>query len=69
MELPSKLPLELLKELSACKLKNEDVSFLITLLKNKVMEITLLYRGSVHGWTAKDFHDNCDNKGPTISLF
>ena len=69
MELPSKLPLELLKELSACKLKNEDVSFLITLFKNKVMEITLLYRGSVHGWTAKDFHDNCDNKGPTISLF
>ncbi len=31
--------------------------------------MTLLYRGSAHGWLAKDFHDNCDDKGPTISLF
>ncbi len=29
----------------------------------------MLYRGSLHGWNAKDFHDRCDNKGPTISLF
>ncbi len=61
--------LELLKELSACKLKDEDILFLIGLFKNKFMGITLLYRGSIHGWMHKDFHDNCDDKGATISLF
>ena len=29
----------------------------------------MLYRGSDHGRYADDFHDRCDNKGPTISLF
>ncbi len=69
MKLPSIMPLELLKELSACKLKDEDVLFLIGLFKNKAIEITLLYKGSFHGWTAKDFHDKSDNKAPSISLF
>jgi hypothetical protein len=30
--------------------------------------VNLLYRGSVHGKTAYDFHAQCDNKGPTITL-
>ena len=29
----------------------------------------LLYRGSRDGSTSKDFHDKCDNKGPTICLY
>ena len=29
----------------------------------------LLFRGTRDGMTAKDFHNKCDNKGPTISLF
>jgi TLD len=33
------------------------------------METELLYSGSLHGFTAKDFHSRADNKGPTISLF
>ena len=28
----------------------------------------LCYQASVHGWSAKDFHTNCDNKGPTVTL-
>ncbi len=69
MELPSIImPLKFLKELSACKLKDEDILFLIGLFKNKDIEITFLYRGSFHGWMWKHFHDKCDNKGPTISL-
>jgi len=32
-----------------------------------VME--LLYKGSRDGSTSKDFHDRCDNKGPTICLY
>ncbi len=29
----------------------------------------LLYRGTRDGMSSKTFHNNCDNKGPTISLF
>ena len=29
----------------------------------------LLYRGTRDGMTSKDFHNKCDNKGPTITLF
>ena len=29
----------------------------------------MLYRGSIDGFTAEAFHERCDNKGPTISLF
>ena len=29
----------------------------------------LLYRGSKDGWKYKDFHDRCDGKGGTITLF
>jgi hypothetical protein len=39
------------------------------LLGNKMLVTALLFRGSEHGWYAKDFHSRCDNKGPTISLF
>ena len=30
--------------------------------------IKLLYRGSIDGWKAKDFHRLCDNQGPTVTL-
>ena len=29
----------------------------------------MLYRGSQHGFTAKMFHELCDGRGKTISLF
>ena len=28
----------------------------------------LCYRASKHGWNGSDFHNTCDNKGPTITL-
>jgi hypothetical protein len=31
-------------------------------------EFELLYRGTENGKSAKNFHEKCDNKGPTISL-
>jgi len=31
-------------------------------------ELGLLYRGSRDGFTSKDFHDTCDNKGPTLTI-
>ena len=42
---------------------------------NKILEwsgyrrIELIYRGTRDGVTSKDFHNKCDNQGPTISLF
>ena len=32
-------------------------------------DMELLYRGSRDGSTSKDFHNRCDNKGPTICLY
>jgi hypothetical protein len=43
--------------------------FLLKLLGNKRLKTKNLYRGSIHGWMAKDFHLRCDGKRPTISLF
>jgi hypothetical protein len=33
------------------------------------MQFSLLYRGSRDGWMFKDFHQRCDNQGPTLTLF
>ncbi len=44
-------------------------AFLIKLLGNKPITLTLLYSGHLHGWTPKDFHSRCDSKGRTVSLF
>ncbi len=52
-----------------CKITNEMRAFLIKLLGNKPVTSTLLYSGHLHGWTFKDFHDRCDSKGRTVSLF
>ena len=31
-------------------------------------DMKLLYRASEHGYTAKSFHDYCDDKGPTLII-
>jgi TLD len=35
----------------------------------KNFETKILYKGSVDGMTAKEFHARCDGKGPTLSLY
>jgi hypothetical protein len=54
---------------STCISNYEEKLFLFKLLGNKLFVTTLLFRGSIHGWNANDFHSRCDGKGPTISLF
>ena len=54
---------------STCTYKQEEKEFLLKLLGYKKLETKNLYRGSIHGWKAKDFHLRCDGKRPTISLF
>jgi hypothetical protein len=39
------------------------------LFGNKKISTKNLYKSSEHGWSAKKFHELCDNKGATISLF
>jgi len=31
-------------------------------------KMSLLYRATRDGWEEKDFHQRCDNQGPTITL-
>jgi len=54
---------------TTCKIQATNISYLRGLLNMKVADISLLYRGSIHGWMSHDFHSRCDKKGPTISLF
>ena len=63
------IPIEFLKDESACSLNTEDVEFLDETLEHRIALLTLYYRGSVDGWMKKDFHSLCDDSGPTISLF
>ena len=43
---------------------------MILYLKQKeIIEAVLEYRGSEHGWYAKDFHKRADNKGWTVTFF
>jgi hypothetical protein len=58
-----------LKDASACSLNTEDVEFLNETLEHRIASLTLFYRGSIDGWMRDDFHFNCDDSGPTISLF
>ncbi len=57
-------------------LKKEDISedfFLFSKIRelymyNRYMKLSLIYRGSKDGATAKDFHAKCDLIGPNITL-
>ncbi len=46
------------------KLTEEERKQLCDLLGN--VELTLLYKASVHGYKASAFHQRCDNQGPTL---
>ena len=49
------------------KRKNEFLKKILEWSGYKKME--LIYRGTRDGMTSKNFHDKCDNKGPTITLY
>ena len=50
-------------------LSNENKEWLLSHLPKKVVTLTLLFRGSIHGWHLSKFHQFCDEKGPTITIF
>ncbi len=45
-----------------------EVTCLINLLGGIYRVTKIIYRGSIDGMKRDDFHKNCDNKGPTITL-
>ena len=47
----------------------ENKQWLVSQLPQKAVILTLLFRGSTHGWSPKTFHELCDDKGPTITIF
>ncbi len=53
---------------SKCATQKER-EYLHKLLGNKRFVTVLLFCGTMHGWTPKDFHSRCDGKGPLVSLF
>ena len=48
--------------------KKESIDFFVKLIQTRGSKVTLLYRGSEHGFGAADFHSKCNNQGKTISL-
>ena len=48
-------------------MKYDEVNFIKECF-DRPFETELLYRGSDHGFAAKDFHTKCDNKGANISI-
>jgi hypothetical protein len=50
-------------------LRSEDKEWLLIQLPEKVVTLTLLFRGSTHGWSPSVFHQLCVEKGPTITIF
>ena len=49
-------------------LQNHFITIISRVLGNSDLSLTLLYRGSRDGFSAKSFHDKCDNKGATITI-
>merc|ERR1712232_787102 len=49
---------------------NHHIHHLTTWLSsvNHTFNPTLIYRASLHGWTADDFHHNCNHKGSTLTI-
>jgi|LauGreDrversion4_2_1035121.scaffolds.fasta_scaffold1576134_1 hypothetical protein len=51
-----------------CNITMKEASYMQNLIKN-VASVQLLYQGSKHGWKPENFHQRCDFKSPTITLF
>ena len=58
-----------LKNSEIVKSKNDFLFIVSSLLKRiNISNIKLLYKASVHGDTSQSFKNNCNNKGPTLTL-
>ena len=53
-------------------IREEDRAALIEMLASKLKKSTftvnMLYNGRIHGFEACEFHERCDEKGPTVTI-
>lgn len=53
-------------------IREEDRADLIEMLASKLKKSTftfnMLYNGRIHGFEAYEFHERCDEKGPTVTI-
>ena len=54
---------------SKCRFDLNDLEYLRQLLGGRKYDLELLYRGSLHGFTADQFNTKCGSHLPTINLF
>jgi len=54
---------------SKCRFDLNDLEYLRQLLDGRMFDLELLYRGSLHGFTADQFKTKCGSHLPTITLF
>ena len=67
-ELKNKLIIDLTKDLTnSVILENDEITFVKQLFSNNC-KFNLIYRATRDGSYPKDFHRQCDDKGPTITL-
>ena len=48
--------------------KKKDIETMLNMMNKKIKSVALLYRGTRDGDNARNFHEKCDNKGPTLTL-
>ena len=48
--------------------KKKDIEIMLNMINKKIKSVALLYRGTRDGDNARNFHEKCDNKGPTLTL-
>ena len=52
-----------------CSISQKEQDYLRELLGGRMFDLMLLYRGSLHGFTADQFNAQCGSHQPTITLF
>ena len=48
--------------------KKKDIETMLNMMNKKIKSVALLYRGTRDGDNPRNFHEKCDNKGPTLTL-
>ena len=46
----------------------EDEAWILGRVPKKVTALILIYSGSRDGWDVKEFHEACDEMGPTLTV-
>lgn len=50
------------------KYADQLVSYLEPVMKSSNSTFVMCWSGKTDGWLAQKFHDNCDGKGPTVTI-